>query len=148
MSLSQVHVFYDEESTSYAEALASLADRAYELDLCLDPRMLHEALMRREAQGTTALMCGVSIPHAKSETVLAPAVLVARFAHMVEWSNECGVQVAICLLMPEGEEGLLHLKNLSKIARLLSEEDEAAALLSQKDLEVVRQKILGALSEG
>ncbi len=150
MSQTQVLSFKDESSKTSDEALQKLALKAHELELCTDAELLLHDLKKRESQGTTALVEGVSLPHAKSQAVEAPSVLIGRFAHPVSWmaSNQevNEVHVAIALLMPEGIEGMKHLKNLSKIAYFLSNDENVSNLLEEDDLDILVQKIENVLN--
>ncbi len=151
MSKVQVFSYTDDVSHTCNEALRHLADMSCEFGLSDNASSVYDALLAREAQGSTAMVQGISLPHAKSPDILASAVVVVRFAHPIAWKvlkdTTSQVQVALFLLMPEGQEGLKHLKNLSKIAAFLSHEDNTEFLLHETDLKKVSSAIQTALED-
>ncbi|SDQ26219.1 fructose PTS transporter subunit IIA [Carnobacterium viridans] len=90
-----------------------------------DSNLLLEALNNREDEGTTGMMDGFAIPHAKSNTIKAPALIIFKLTEGVEWNSMDGKKIdfVISLLIPEEEKGSTHLQLLSKVARLLMKEE-------------------------
>lgn len=90
-----------------------------------DSNLLLEALNERENEGTTGMMDGFAIPHAKSNTIKAPALVIFKLTKGVEWNSMDGKKIdfVISLLIPEEEKGSAHLQLLSKVARLLMKEE-------------------------
>lgn len=129
-------VFFADGFTQRDEALSYLADRAVELGIAEDAGELVSAFLRREAEGTTGMMDGYAIPHAKSATVKRTAVLVLRSAQGVygwETMDELPVTVAIALLVPAAQEGATHLKLLAKVAEALMDDGFRASVKAAAD---------------
>ena len=143
--VSASHVFFDCPATTVDEALAYLAGKAVELDAADDVAALTDALKAREAEGTTGMMGGFAIPHAKSAAVKEATVVVAVFSQGIEWNSMDGepIKVAICLLSPEGAAAE-HLKPLSRVAVLLMDPAFRTKVLDATD----GVSIVEAISEG
>ncbi len=148
MSQTQVFAYTDDDSKTSHEVLDKLSQKACELDFTDDKARLLSALIEREEQGTTALVSGVCMPHARCGAVETPAILISHLTHPVLWKDKDEVELAICLLMPDGDEGMRYLKNLSKIASFLSDADRRCALVEEKDPNVLKQIISSVISEG
>lgn len=83
------------------------------------------AFLAREAEGTTGMMEGFAIPHAKSDAITEAAVIVVKDdSGVTGWDTMDGapVNVAIALLIPGAQAGTTHLKILSKVAEALMDE--------------------------
>ena len=83
-------------------AIADLAAHAHACGAARDSGRLREALLRRERSYSSAVGRGVAIPHARSITVTAPHVLVARATRGIEWKARDGqaVQLVLAVLAP------------------------------------------------
>ena len=79
--------------------LAEIAGAAHGLGLVTDGALLLELLKLRERLGNTGVGKGVALAQARSITVLAPRVVVARSVRGVEWGSEDGVPVQLLLLV-------------------------------------------------
>ena len=115
------------------EALAFISARAVGLSLADDAAELDAAFHRREAEGTTGMMDGFAIPHAKSRAIRRASVLVVRAdAGIAGWDtmDELPVTVAIALLIPDSEDGAAHLRLLSRVAESLMDDSFRAAVKS------------------
>ncbi|WP_270848907.1 PTS sugar transporter subunit IIA [Candidatus Collinsella stercoripullorum] len=115
------------------EALAFISARAVGLGLADDAAELDAAFHRREAEGTTGMMDGFAIPHAKSRAIRRASVLVVRAdAGIAGWDtmDELPVTVAIALLIPDSEDGAAHLRLLSRVAESLMDDSFRAAVMS------------------
>ena len=113
---------------SKKQALQELAARAAELTGQND-RAIFEVLLRREKLGTTAVGYGVAIPHGKLQKLDKIFGLFARLDRPIDFEAMDGqpVDLVFLLLAPEGA-GADHLKALSRIARVLRDQDLVAKL--------------------
>lgn len=59
-------------------ALALISERAVEAGIAEDSAALYAAFLKREAEGTTGMVEGFAIPHAKSDTVKTAQVMVLK----------------------------------------------------------------------
>ncbi|MBY5021067.1 fructose PTS transporter subunit IIA [Streptococcus suis] len=83
------------------------------------------ALKQRESEGTTGMMDGFAIPHAKCSAIQRPGVAILKLEQGIEWHSMDGelIRYILALFIPEDESGTTHLKLLSQIARLLMREE-------------------------
>lgn len=80
-----------------------------------------QSLKLRESEGTTGMMEGFAIPHAKDKSIVKPGITILKLKTGVEWHSmdEQLINYVIALFIPEKEAGTTHLKVLSQVARLL-----------------------------
>lgn len=142
-------VLLGQSAGSVDDVLRLLADKAVELDLSADAAGVYDAFKAREAEGTTGMMGGFAIPHAKSDAITESGIIVVKFSEGVEWpsmDNE-PVTCAIALLTPAAEAGTTHLQLLSKIAVLLMDEGFRANVLATSDAGRIAELVNEGLSQ-
>ena len=125
------NVFVAEDFASRDEALSFVSNQAVKAGLANDADAVMNAFLAREAEGTTGMMEGFAIPHAKSDAITEAAVIVIKDESGVSgWDTMDGapVNVAIALLIPGAQAGTTHLKILSKVAEALMDEDFRATV--------------------
>ena len=125
------NVFVAEDFASRDEALSFVSNQAVKARLANDADAVMNAFLAREAEGTTGMMEGFAIPHAKSDAITEAAVIVVKDESGVTgWDTMDGapVNVAIALLIPGAQAGTTHLKILSKVAEALMDEDFRATV--------------------
>ena len=125
------NVFLSQDFASRDDALSSISNEAVRLGIADDADALMQAFLAREAEGTTGMMDGFAIPHAKSAAVKTPAVVVVKDDSGIQgWDtmDEAPVNVAIALLIPEAQAGTTHLKLLSKVAEALMDDSFRATV--------------------
>ena len=130
------NVFCGQTVENRDAALALISDRAVEAGIAEDSAALYAAFLKREAEGTTGMVEGFAIPHAKSDTVKAAQVMVLKSSEGIaswETMDESPVTCAIALLVPKSEAGTSHLQILSKVATALTDEAFRAAVKSTDD---------------
>ena len=130
------NVFCGQTVENRDAALALISERAVEAGIAEDSAALYAAFLKREAEGTTGMVEGFAIPHAKSDTVKAAQVMVFKSSEGIaswETMDESPVTCAIALLVPESEAGTSHLQILSKVATALTDEAFRAAVKSTDD---------------
>lgn len=125
------NVFVAEDFASRDEALSFVSNQAVKAGVASDADAVMNAFLAREAEGTTGMMEGFAIPHAKSDAINEAAVIVVKDESGVTgWDTMDGapVNVAIALLIPGAQAGTTHLKILSKVAEALMDEDFRATV--------------------
>ena len=125
------NVFVSEDFASRDEALSFVSNQAVKAGVAKDADAVMNAFLAREAEGTTGMMEGFAIPHAKSDAITEAAVIVVKDESGVTgWDTMDGapVNVAIALLIPGAQAGTTHLKILSKVAEALMDEDFRATV--------------------
>lgn len=110
---------------SQQEVFTLIAEEAVKEGYGNDKEAILVGLKNRELEGTTGMMDGFAIPHAKSKSILKSSLIILKLNKGIEWDSMDGkkIEFVISLLIPEEEKGTSHLKLLSKVARLLMRED-------------------------
>lgn len=119
------NVFVAENFASRDEALNFVSNQAVKAGVADDADAVMNAFLAREAEGSTGMMEGFAIPHAKSDAITDAAVIVVKDdSGVTGWDTMDGapVNVAIALLIPGAQAGTTHLKILSKVAEALMDE--------------------------
>lgn len=118
-------VLLDLDCTTKDEVLSLLSDNALELGITDDRDAVKAAFDAREEEGSTGMMDGFAVPHAKTDAIKDAAVIVTRFvAPIADWESIDGTEitVGIALLVPDAEAGSTHIALLAQIARALMDE--------------------------
>lgn len=138
------NVFVAEDFASRDEALSFVSNQAVKAGIAGDADAVMNAFLAREAEGTTGMMEGFAIPHAKSDAISEAAVIVVKDESGVTgWDTMDGapVNVAIALLIPGAQAGTTHLKILSKVAEALMDEDFRATVKGSSDAAEIAKTI-------
>lgn len=138
------NVFVAENFASRDEALSFVSNQAVKAGLADDADAVMNAFLAREAEGTTGMMEGFAIPHAKSDAITEAAVIVVKDdSGVIGWDTMDGapVNVAIALLIPGAQAGTTHLKILSKVAEALMDEDFRATVKGSTDAAEIAKTI-------
>lgn len=101
-----------------------------------------EDIAIRETKGTTGVGFGVAIPHAKSEGVKRPALAMAQLKTPIDVQSLDGSKADLFFLIAaplQGED--IHLRALSKLARLLIHSSFLESLRGAKTPEEVKEAI-------
>ena len=138
------NVFVAENFASRDEALSFVSNQAVKAGLADDADAVMNAFLAREAEGTTGMMEGFAIPHAKSDAITEAAVIVVKDdSGVTGWDTMDGapVNVAIALLIPGAQAGTTHLRILSKVAEALMDEGFRATVKGSTDAAEIAKTI-------
>lgn len=138
------NVFVAENLASRDEALSFVSNQAVKTGVADDADAVMNAFLAREAEGSTGMMEGFAIPHAKSDAITDAAVIVVKDdSGVTGWDTMDGapVNVAIALLIPGAQAGTTHLKILSKVAEALMDEDFRATVKGSTDAAEIAKTI-------
>lgn len=138
------NVFVAENFASRDEALSFVSNQAVKAGVADDADAVMNAFLAREAEGTTGMMEGFAIPHAKSDAITEAAVIVVKDdSGVTGWDTMDGapVNVAIALLIPGAQAGTTHLKILSKVAEALMDEGFRATVKGSTDAAEIAKTI-------
>lgn len=138
------NVFVAENFASRDEALSFVSNQAVKAGVADDADAVMNAFLAREAEGSTGMMEGFAIPHAKSDAITDAAVIVVKDDSGVSgWDTMDGapVNVAIALLIPGAQAGTTHLKILSKVAEALMDEGFRATVKGSTDAAEIAKTI-------
>lgn len=138
------NVFVAEDFASRDEALSFVSNQAVKAGIADDADAVMNAFLAREAEGTTGMMEGFAIPHAKSDAITEATVIVVKDdSGVTGWDTMDGapVNVAIALLIPGAQAGTTHLKILSKVAEALMDEGFRATVKGSTDAAEIAKTI-------
>ena len=120
---------------------AAPADKAAAIDLLVDLQQAsgnlndkdayRQAILAREAQSTTAIGCGIAVPHAKSAAVKRPGLSAMTVPGGVDYQAPDGQPSTLFFIIAAPEEGGdVHLEMLSRLMVMLMDEEFCAKLRS------------------
>jgi PTS system fructose-specific IIA component len=104
-------IFLNQSLTTQKEVFEFLANQAVETGISADEKQVYQRIIERENEGTTGMMDGFAIPHAKDQSISEPSILIVTDGQLIDF--------IIALFIPDTEAGTTHLKLLSAVARLL-----------------------------
>ena len=106
------------------EAIDDLIDQLDKYDYITDKKELKNAVLKREAEATTAIGMNVAIPHAKSSAVKQPVVAVMNNKHGIDWDSLDGTLPNIVFLIAvPNDSSDTHLKLLQRLSRTLMDDN-------------------------
>ncbi len=117
--LAEKHIFLNVHRTD-KEAVLRFVAEIFARDQVVDhPQGLFEHLQKREKTMSTGIGKGIGIPHAASEEVTNPAVLLVRLADPIDFDalDDLPVDIVMALVVPTNQTAL-HLRILAGISRL------------------------------
>jgi len=106
-------------ATDKRKALAVIAENAAR-NFSLDAGDVLEALLEREAAGSTGVGYGVAVPHARLDGLGRMRSIFVRLEHPIEFGSvdDQPVDLLFALFAPKNA-GAEHLRALAKVSRLL-----------------------------
>lgn len=143
------NVFVKQSLASREDVLRFISDKAAELGVTDDAGTVYDAFVAREEMGETGMTDGFAVPHAKSVAIKDAAVIVVKNDHPIEWPSfdDKPIDIAISLLVPDGEAGTTHIKLLSKTAVLLMRDEFKNLLRASDDPQVIADAINEGIEE-
>ncbi|MBO3758785.1 PTS IIA-like nitrogen regulatory protein PtsN [Ciceribacter sp. L1K23] len=113
---------------SKKQLLQELAAKASKIT-SIPEREIFDVILQRERLGSTGVGHGIAIPHGKLTSIQSIVGVFARLETPVDFEalDDQPVDLAFLLLAPEGA-GADHLKALSRIARVLRDQDMVSKL--------------------
>lgn len=143
------NVFLDQSFDNRDDALRFLSDSACRLGLASSSDALFKSFVDRESEGTTGMMDGFAVPHAKDVSVPEPAIVVVKAPQGIpDWAtmDTEPVRIAIALLIPGAGAGSAHLRILSKLAEALMDSRFRKLVGESKDPREIASAINGRLA--
>ena len=111
------------------DKLVALHEKAGNL---VDVNAYKDAILAREAQGSTAIGEGIAVPHAKSESVETPGLSAITVPNGVDYEAPDGKNSDILFMIAAPLDGDLHLEILSRLMVMLMEPEFCASLRGAK----------------
>ena len=146
--VSDDQILLGREAESRHELLRMLCAQAEALGIVKDDEAAYQAFLAREELGATGLTEGFAVPHAKSATIVRPAVMVWKNKTAVPWPSfdEKPVDIAVALFVPEANR-VEHIRLLSKTAVLLMDSAFRTMLRESEDAHTIASAISDALAQ-
>ena len=94
-----------------------------------------EAILAREAGGTTAIGEGMAIPHAKTDAVAKPALAAITVPDGVDYEAPDGKDSTLLFMIAAPPDGDVHLEVLARLMTMLMDVDWRNQLLEAADVE-------------
>ena len=143
------NVFVGQSLATREDMLRFISDKAAELGITDDAGTVYEAFVAREEMGETGMTDGFAVPHAKSDAIKEAAVIVVKNDHAIEWPSfdDKPVDIAISLLVPDGEAGTTHIRLLSKTAVLLMKDEFKALVRGTDDAEAIAAAVEAGIED-
>ncbi|MEC1604918.1 PTS fructose transporter subunit IIABC [Bacillus halotolerans] len=123
------------EKENVIDEMVSVLDKAGKLN---DRQAYKEAILNRESQSSTGIGEGIAIPHAKTASVINPAIAFGRSKDGVDYESLDG-QPAHLVFMIAATEGAnnTHLEALSRLSTLLMREEIRKQLLEAESEDAI-----------
>lgn len=127
--LVQDAMIMDLKATDKQGAIDEMVQKLYETGRISDIKTYKDGILKREAQTSTGLGDGISMPHAKNSAVKEATVLFAKSNKGVEYDALDGQPVYLFFMIaaPEGANDT-HLQALAALSKLLINPDFVARL--------------------
>ena len=131
----------DLKTTEKFETIKHLANLMEERLIDVDKYI--EDVKSREAMSTTGIGDRVAIPHAKSEWVKEPTVVVGKSSRGIEWQSldDEPVNLVFLIAVPEGE-GNEHLKILQALAVSLIDDEFKEKIQNATDKKIIEELLI------
>jgi len=125
------------KANSKKQLLQLLAEKAAAVTE-LPERVIFDTILQRERLGSTGVGNGIAIPHGKLSGVKKIVGVFARLESPVDFEalDDQPVDLVFLLLAPEGA-GADHLKALSRIARVLRDNETVTKIRGTRDASAI-----------
>ncbi len=136
------HIILPLKANQRDEAIKELIVMLAEKDLVTDVEQAYAAVLEREKLMTTGVGNGIGIPHCKDKSCpnFAVALGIQPKGIKFESIDKKDVKVVFLLVGPENNPGM-HIKLLSRISRLMSNEELRQSILKSKDAQKIHDLI-------
>ena len=135
------YIFLNQNLKTRDNVIQFIAKNAKRLSISDDSKQTEKDLWERENSFSTSIDSILAIPHAKSESIKKPSILIIKTNELIPWGEE-KVDLVISLLIPKENKNNLHLILLSKLSAKLMDEDFVKFLKTEKDEEKICNVIL------
>lgn len=125
-------------STTKPDTIRELTDVLHAAGKIGDAEVVYDALMAREAQGSTGLENGVAVPHCKTTQVDTLTLAIGISPHGIDFDAIDGQpsKLFFCMLAAPDQSGP-HIEALAEIARLTQSQAFCRTLASSRNAEEV-----------
>ncbi|HOV12951.1 MAG TPA: PTS sugar transporter subunit IIA [Spirochaetota bacterium] len=116
-------IFINPPISTKEELFGFLSKKAYKKGLVESAEDFEYGLIDREAQGTTELKPGISIPHAKLDVVKEPFVIITILKNPIKFSPGFGKGVELVILIGSPKLDNTYINILASVARIMDNDD-------------------------
>lgn len=129
-------------------AIEELAELGAEHESISQAEQLKEAVLERERANGTAMEEGIAVPHARTNLIKKPLVVIGRSAKGIEWDSPDGkpAQLIYLILTPQIEDEA-QVQILGHIARLMSDPAMRSEIYNAADAAGIWQVVYHALGK-
>jgi len=137
--LQSEHIIMPLKSADRDGAIKELVDTLKNNEQITDADKAFEAVLEREKLMTTGVGNGIAIPHCKDSSCpnFAVALGIATKGIKFESIDKKDVKIVFLLVGPENNPGM-HIKLLSRISRLMSNEELRRSILKNKVVDSIQ----------
>ena len=118
----------DEALQTQEEILSRLVELQATHGNITDKEAYKKALYAREAEGSTYVDNGITVPHAKTNVVTRPSLAALRLSTPVQYNAEDDGTTDLLFAIAAPENGSLHVDMLARMMQMLMNEDFVAKL--------------------
>ena len=122
----------DEALQTQEEILSRLVELQATHGNITDKEAYKKALYAREAEGSTYVDNGITVPHAKTAVVTRPSLAALRLSTPVQYNAEDDGTTDLLFAIAAPENGSLHVDMLARMMQMLMNEDFVAKLKAAK----------------
>ena len=122
----------DSTASTQEEILNELVELQATHDNIMDKAAYKKALYAREAEGSTYVDNGITVPHAKSDVVLHPSLAVLRLKEPVQYNPDDDGKTDLLFAIAAPQNGSLHVDMLARMMQMLMNEDLVEKLRTAK----------------
>lgn len=145
--VNEKNVMLHQNAATKEEALRAVAEYAVTLGVTDSADKVYDAFIAREEIDKTGMVDGFAVPHCKTDAVKEASVVIYKNETPLEWPSldDKPVDIAMALLIPDGEAGTTHLRLLSKAAVLLMNDEFKATLRESDDAAKIAETLNAGL---
>lgn len=124
------------------EVFNLLSNLAFNSGVTQDKEKFNDALWERENMISTYIGDGFSIPHVQSGCINKASIFIVKLDNYIPWTeaNE-KVDFIVSMAIPKDNKDNVHIKLLSRIARLLMNEEIVAQIKQQNNQKIIKKII-------
>ena len=122
----------DEALQTQEEILSRLVELQATHGNITDKEAYKKALYAREAEGSTYVDNGITVPHAKTDVVTRPSLAALRLSTPVQYNAEDDGKTDLLFAIAAPENGSLHVDMLARMMQMLMNEDFVEKLKAAK----------------
>lgn len=121
---SKEYILLNIEAKNRNDALKQIAKFAKEKKVSKNIDEVYKALVQREEESTTGFKEGFAIPHARTDSIIEPTIIFAKFKNGVDWQSldNKPVKQVFAILVPT-KTSELHMDILTKVSLALLDEE-------------------------